>query len=136
MRYSLPIPLPAISKNDVKPDMGVFRMGARLIPAAYIRVKRLEEKWDRAIPTAAGSQRAVGRRRLQVVRVMGPRQRPFDEWNLVAGMNAVVVDLLVRKGWLLDDRPDAVDMARPLQVRAGPTDDVPQTLIVLEDLPA
>jgi hypothetical protein len=133
-RYRLRILLRPPSKNDVKPDMGIFQMGRRQIPAAWIRVKRLEDDWRRAIPEALPDQRATGRRRVLFTRVMGPNERYFDVWNLAGGLNSVVIDIIVRKGWLLDDRYDCVDLAEPIQRRAVGDEPAPMTYIDIEDL--
>src|SRR5262245_39774475 len=135
MKVRLIIELKPPSKNDIKPDMGVLQMGKRLIPAAWIRVKRLEEKWTRAIPTPRPDQRPDGRRRVLFTRIMQPSERFYDPWNLSGGLNSVVVDILVRKGWLLDDRKDCAELPEPVQRRAGLGEVAPATLIDIEDLP-
>lgn len=131
--YRLTIPLKPPTKNDIKPDMGILRMGSRDIPAAWIRVKRLEEKWAREIPWAAAFK-ATGPRRVRFTRVMGRAERRYDSYNLVAGLNAIVMDLLVHRGWLLDDRDSVCEQSIPVQRKAGPNELAPCTIIEFEDL--
>jgi len=137
--YRLVVPLKPPSKNDVKPDMGITRMGSRLVPTAWLRVKRLEEAWERALARCPESFAPTGRRRVTFTRVLGKRERPYDVWNLAGGLNSVVVDILVRYGWLLDDRPDAADLPLPLQIRGDDPRAVvtgPATIIVVRELNA
>ncbi len=132
--YTLIVPLKPPTKNDIKPDMGIWTFGGRQVPAAFIRVKRLEEKWARWLEPAGAIRRAAGPRRVRFTRVMGPRERKYDPYNLVAGLNAIVMDELRRKGWITDDTETACDVGIPLQRRASETEIAPCTIITIEDL--
>ncbi len=45
------------------------------------------------------------KQRMTVMRLMGPRERDFDEQNLIAGSAIELIDSFVHLGWLKDDSP-------------------------------
>lgn len=124
------------TQNQVKPDTKVVKCrNGNLLPIAWLRVKNIERAWDKAIPKATERQRATTRRSLMFTRIMGPRERPYDRYNLCGGLK-VVVDLLVAKGWLLDDNDLNCDERMPEQRYAKDGEPYPMTVIELQDLPA
>jgi len=68
----------------------------------YFNAKRL---WMKELPppTAFGHV-ARGTREIAALRLLGKGERPFDTANLTGGLKPVV-DALVLRGWLVDDRP-------------------------------
>jgi hypothetical protein len=135
MNVRLVIDLKPPSKNDLRPDPRVMRRGSVVLPCAYLRWKGIEREWHRALKQPTEEQRAVGRRALRFVRLMTPREKRMDRWNLEGGLNLVVVDLLVEMGWLIDDDENSVEMLPAVQRRAGPGEQAPATWIEIEDLP-
>lgn len=136
MKARLTIPLKAPGKNDLRPDPMVTRFkSGKAIPSAYLRLQGLEAKWRRALPEPTAEQRARGKRTLQFVRLMTAREKRMDRWNLEGGLNLVVVDMLVKLGWLVDDAENAVEMLPAIQRRAAAGEEAPATWIEIEDLP-
>lgn len=136
-RYVVVVPLKPPGKNDLRPDPRIVWRGRTPLPAAFLRYQGLHRDWERAIREPTDQERARGPRRLRFYRYMTAREKRMDEWNLVGGLNLVVVDILVHKGWLVDDREDCVRQERPFQ---GRSDDeiqgyrAPMTVIVLQDV--
>lgn len=135
MKIRLRIALKAPGKNDLRPDPRVMRIGRSVLPSAYLRWKGIERKWERALQAPTLEQRATGRCSMRFVRIMSPREKRMDRWNLEGGLNLVVVDMLVRLGWLIDDAEHAVEMLPAVQRLAG-LDDLPPpaTYIEIEDI--
>src|SRR5262249_11936264 len=133
--FLLCIDIKAPGKNDLRPDPMITMMGRRPIPSAYLRWKGIERKWRRALPEPLPEQKALGRRSLRFVRIMTPRERRMDRWNLEGGLNLVVVDMLVQLGWLVDDEETAVEMLPAVQRLAVGGEAAPAMLIEIEDLP-
>lgn len=135
-KYRLTVPLKPPSKNDLRPNSIIVRVrnsGAQL-PLAWLKLKNAEREWSRWIPHAARLL-ARGPRRVTFTIIRKPGQIAQDEWNLTTGLNLVLMDELVRKGWLVDDRIACVDLPRPVQREALPGESFPVTIIELEDLP-
>jgi hypothetical protein len=135
LRVRLVIALKPPGKNDLRPDMMIMKCGSRLMPTAFLRLKGLEDKWRRRLPEPRPDQRALGKRTLRFTRLMTAREHRMDRWNLEGGLNLVVVDMLVKLGWLIDDAEHAVEMLPAIQRRALPDEPAPGTLIEIEDLP-
>lgn len=71
----------------------------------------LKRVWCAWIPPVTKPKRARGKVSLTVVRLI-PRGRgfhPYDESNLHGGLKPII-DLLVQAGYLVDDRPDMLDL--------------------------
>lgn len=133
--YRLTIPLLPPSKNDLRPNIVlVTTKKGRQIPLAWLKLKNAEEKWSRWIPPAA-RYRATSPRRVSFTVIRRPGTMAQDEWNLSTGLNLAVMDELVRKGWLLDDKIAVCDLERPVQREAIEGESFPTTIIEIQDLP-
>lgn len=134
--YRLSIPLLPPSKNDLRPTpiLVTVRNSGKKIPLAYLKVKNAERAWASWVPPAAAF-RATGARRVSFTVIRRPGSMAQDEWNLSTGLNLVVMDELVRKGWLIDDRISVCDLERPVQREASEGEKYPCTIILLQDLP-
>lgn len=135
--YRLTIPLLPPSKNELRPTpiLVTVRNSGKMIPLSYLKVKNAERAWASWIPPAAAF-RAVRPRRVSFTVIRRPGTIPQDEWNLSTGLNLAVMDELVRKGWLLDDKISVCDLERPVQREAVNGETYPTTIILIEDLPA
>lgn len=125
MKYQLRIPMKLPSKNALtpSPDKG-----------AFFRFMGVKRAWKAAIPAAAPHQRAVGPRRLTIVRLMTARERPMDTGNVYFSA-AAIIDIVAKKGWLVDDTPDLLELEKPVQRLAAPGELAPSTYLEIEDLP-
>lgn len=135
--YRLTIPLLPPSKNELRPNsiiVSVRNSGMKL-PLAWLKLKNAERTWARWIPPAAAF-RAARPRRVSFTVLRRPGTMAQDEWNLSTGLNLAVMDELVRKGWLLDDKIAVCDLERPVQREASEGESHPCTIILIEDLPA
>ena len=97
--YTLAIPIPVPSQNVLR-----RRYRNRHAYAA------LRSKFGLAVLFAkrhANVPEATGKRRMRVVRLVGPRGRMYDYGNLVGGCKPLV-DELVKAGLLVDDSPQHV----------------------------
>jgi len=112
-------------KNQLTPSPGLH---------SFRRFISVKKEWERAIPEALAHQRAMGPRRVTIVRLMTPRERPFDTGNLYYSC-AAILDIVVAKGYLIDDRPELTDLDKPVQRLAVGDELAPSTWIEIEDLP-
>jgi hypothetical protein len=122
IRLMIPLKLPLKNELTPSPDKRAF--------FAFQAVKR---KWWHAIPEALPHQRATGARRLTIVRLMTTRERPFDTGNVYYSC-AAIIDIVAKKGYLVDDTPDLLELEKPVQRRAEAHELAPATYIELEDL--
>lgn len=91
----------APSQNDYRVDQWTGRGRWK-----YYRAK---QSWFREIPPCPLPLAAMGRRRLVLfTRWMGHRERAYDEENFKGGCKPIL-DVLVKKGWLVDDRRKMVE---------------------------
>lgn len=119
MIWVLYIPVASPSQN------GLDRMHWRARRAA-------KAEWKAMIRAAHGFldiPRAKGRRKLTIER---HSRGVLDTQNLIGGAKGII-DNLVQLGLLVDDRPDCLDLALPVQrkTRAG---EHPYTLLILEEV--
>jgi hypothetical protein len=126
-RFNIPLRPP--STNDLR------RM-ARRPHIAVLMVRRQWLRWFRPDIVAAARRTLSGPRLVRFIRVMGPREREYDDDNLKGGLKPIR-DLLcvgTKKkrglGMVLDDRKE-VSRFEYHQVRG----DAPGTIIDIEDLP-
>lgn len=126
MKVRLRIPLKLPYKNELTPSYD---------KGAFFRYQAVKREWKDAIPNPLPEQRALGARRLTIVRIMTTRERPFDTGNVYYAA-AAIIDIVAKKGWLVDDTPDLLDLLKPVQRREQPGDlEAPATYIEIEDLP-
>ena len=125
MKIRLRIPLKLPYKNELTPAPG---------PRTFRVFMSVKGKWNKAIPEAAPHQRALGPRRLTIVRLMTSRERPFETGNIYYAA-AAIIDIVAKKGYLVDDTPDLLELEKPVQRLAVPGEIAPETYIDLEDLP-
>ncbi len=125
MKLQLRILLKLPYKNELTPSYD---------KGAFFRYQAVKREWQAAIPDPEERQRALGARRLTIVRLMAPRERAFDTGNVYYAC-AAIIDIVAKKGWLVDDTPDLLELEKPVQRRAGPGEIAPSTYIELEDLP-
>jgi len=127
MKIRLRIPLKLPYKNELTPAPG---------PRTFRVFMSVKGKWKASIPDALPEQRALGPRRLTIVRIMGPRERPFDTGNVYYAA-AAIIDIVAKKGWLVDDTPRLLELEKPVQRRQAPGDmPAPCTYIDIEDVEA
>ena len=125
MKLQLRIPLKLPYKNELTPS---YDRGA------FFRYQEVKRTWRKAIPDPTPDQRADGARSLTIVRLMTARERPFDTGNVYVSA-AAIIDIIVEKGWLLQDDPRTCRLELPIQRLEGPGDDAaPCTYLVIEDL--
>lgn len=102
--------------------------------AHWARIRAEKKLWWALIRSAPGFleiPRATGRRRLTLERW---GWRILDEANLIGGAKGII-DNLVQLGLLVDDRPDMLDLGRPIQHQILPRSGVrPHTLLHIEDV--
>jgi len=125
MKIRLKIPLKLPYKNELTPSYD---------KSAFFRYMGLKREWLAAIPKAAPDQVALGARRLTIVRLMTTRERPFDTGNVYYAA-AAIIDIVAKKGWLVDDTPDLLELEKPVQRLAAGDELAPSTYIEIEDLP-
>jgi hypothetical protein len=125
MKIRLRIPLKLPLKNTLTPGPG---------NGPFFRFMAVKREWKAAIPDALPEQRALGPRRLTIVRLMTTRERPFDTGNVYYAA-AAIIDIVAKKGWLVDDTPDLLELEKPVQRRAIDDELAPSTYIEIEDLP-
>lgn len=125
MKVRLKILLKLPYKNELTPSYD---------RSAFFRYMGVKREWEQAIPDAAPHQRALGPRRLTIVRLMTTRERPFDTGNVYYAC-AAIIDIVAKKGYLVDDTPDLLELEKPVQRRALPGEIAPSTYIEIEDLP-
>ena len=126
MKLQLRIPLKLPYKNELTPSWD---------HRAFFAYQGVKKDWWKAIPDPEPQQRADGPRSLTIVRLMTESERRFDRANVYFA-SAAILDILVKKGWLIDDTDDALELEKPTQRLAGPEDDPPPcTYLVIEDLP-
>jgi hypothetical protein len=125
VKVRLRIPLKLPYKNELTPSYD---------KGAFFRYQGLKREWKAAIPEALPHQRALGARRLTIVRIMGPRERPFDTGNVYYAC-AAIIDIVAQKGYLVDDTPDLLELEKPVQRLAVGDELAPATYIEIEDLP-
>lgn len=121
----LRIPVKMPYKNELTPSWG---------NRAFFCFKAMQKEWNQAIPVPQEHQRALGARRLTIVRLMGPRERKFDTGNVYYAC-AALIDILVRKGWFIGDEPDLLELEKPDQRYAVGDEIAPATWFEIEDLP-
>lgn len=95
--------------------------GARWQQAVY---RRKRDAWHWAFKVARINHgithaRPGSKRRVHFVRVMGPKQRAFDDDNLRGGCK-MVLDAMVLEGLVHDDRPEFVEVSYDQQRGARP----------------
>lgn len=125
MKIRLRIPLKLPLKNTLTPsyDKRAF--------FAYMGVKR---EWWKAIPDAREDQRALGPRSVRIVRLMTTAERPYDVANVWFSA-AAILDILVKKGYFVNDTPDLLTLKEPEQRLAVPPDEIaPSTYIEIKDI--
>ena len=125
MKLRLRIPLKIPYKNELTPSYD---------RSAFFRYMGVKREWEQAIPKAAEHQRALGARRLTIIRIMTPRERPFDTGNIYYSC-AAIIDIVAKKGYLVDDTPDLLELEKPVQRLAVQGETAPATFIEIEDLP-
>ena len=126
MKLQLRIPLKLPYKNELTPSFG---------NRAFFCFKRLLREWWIAIPDPDDRQRAVGPRRLTIVRLMTVKERKFDTGNVYYSC-AAIIDIMAKKGWFVDDEPELLELEKPVQRLAIPPDEsAPATWFEIEDLP-
>lgn len=125
MRIRLKIPLKLPYKNELTPSYD---------SRAFFCFRRVQADWKKAIPNPRPGERALGARRLRIVRLMTIGERPFDTGNVYYAA-AAIIDIVAKKGWLVDDTPDLLDLDRPVQRLAVGDELAPSTYIEIEDLP-
>lgn len=124
VKIRLRIPLKLPYKNELTPSYD---------KSAFFRYMGVKREWEQAIPKAQEHQRALGARRLTIVRLMTSRERPFDTGNVYYAV-AAIIDIVAHKGYLVDDTPDLLDLEKPVQRRAVGDEVAPSTYIEIEDL--
>lgn len=125
-RIRLRIPVKMPYKNELTPSYG---------NRAFFCFKAMQREWWIAIPEPAEEQRAVGPRRLTIVRLMTPAERKFDTGNVYYAC-AALIDIMYKKGWFVNDDPDLLELEKPVQRLAIPPDEeAPATYFEIEDLP-
>lgn len=107
MTWILEIPLKPPNLNGRSVNRAGGRSGSvrRAFAAEAARYRKARGIWTWLIANAAqraGCPRATGKRRVVYVRIMGPRERSWDEDNLIGG-GKMVFDALVAAGLLVDD---------------------------------
>lgn len=123
IRLRIPIKLPY--KNQLTPSPGLH---------SFRRFISVKKEWERAIPEALDRQRATGPRRIRIVRLMTTRERPFDTGNLIYSA-AAIIDIVVAKGYLVNDNPALTELATPVQRESEHGDlPAPATYIEIEDI--
>jgi len=125
VKIRLKIPLKLPYKNELTPSYD---------KSAFFRYMGLKREWQAAIPEPTPEQRALGARRLTIVRLMTTKERPFDTGNVYYSA-AAIIDIVAKKGWLVDDTPDLLELEKPVQRRAAGDEVAPSTYIEIEDLP-
>lgn len=125
MILQLRIPLKLPYKNELTPSV---------TRGAFFRYMAVKREWKAAIPDPEPRQRADGPRRLRIVRLMTTRERPFDTGNVYYAA-AAIIDIVAKKGWLVDDTPDLLELEKPVQRLAVGSELAPSTWIEIEDLP-
>jgi hypothetical protein len=125
VKIRLKIALKLPYKNELTPSYD---------KSAFFRYMGLKREWQAAIPKAVGEQLALGPRRLTIVRLMTTRERPFDTGNVYYAA-AAIIDIVAKKGWLVDDTPDLLELEKPVQRLAAGDELAPSTYIEIEDLP-
>lgn len=97
-RWEFFVPLEVESLNAHRVNAGGSRWG----------YKRSRDAWCKGLvacsPRDSHSPGARVKRRVTLVRIIGPRQRAFDRSNLIGGCKPVW-DAMVRVGMLVDDTP-------------------------------
>jgi len=126
MKIQIRIPLRLPYKNTLTPSYG---------NRAFFCFKALQREWWIAIPDPDERQRAVGPRRLTIVRLMTTKERKFDTGNVYYSC-AAIIDIMAKKGWFVDDEPDLLELEKPVQRLAIPPEEIaPSTWFEIEDLP-
>jgi hypothetical protein len=125
VKVRLRIPLKLPYKNELTPSYG---------NRAFFCFKAMQREWNAAIPNPEPHQVALGARRLTIVRLMAGRERPFDTGNVYYAA-AAIIDIVAKKGWLVDDTPELLELEKPVQRMADLGEDAPSTYIEIEDLP-
>jgi hypothetical protein len=124
IRIRVPLKIPY--KNQLTPSPGLH---------SFRRFISVKKEWERAIPEALDHQRASGPRRIRIVRLMTARERPFDTGNLIYSA-AAIIDIVVAKGYLVNDNPELTELATPVQRESAHGDlPAPATYIEIEELP-
>lgn len=78
----------------------------------YIKVKR---RWKKEFPPCV--QKATRRRHIEIERILGPRERPYEE-GLQPGMKPVI-DILKDFGWIVNDSRNWLTRKYLPEVRRG-----------------
>ena len=125
MKIRLRIALKLPYKNELTPSYD---------RSAFFRYMGVKREWEQAIPKAQEHQRALGARRLTIVRLMTTKERPFDTGNVYYAC-AAIIDIVVHKGYLVEDTPDLLELEKPVQRLAVGDEIAPSTYIEIEDLP-
>lgn len=95
LHIPLSIPSQNVLRRKYKNRHAYARLRKRFCWAVWVAKLRAE------VPEA------TGKRRMRIVRLVGPRGRMYDYGNLVGGCKPLV-DELVKAGLLVDDSPDHV----------------------------
>ena len=108
MTWTLYIPLKPPNLNDhaVNKAGGRSRAVRQAFGAQAAIYRRARDTWMLLIKNAAqlaGCPPATRKRRIVYIRIMGPRERSWDEDNLIGG-GKMVFDALSRAGVLVDDK--------------------------------
>jgi len=94
---------------------------------------RSKAEWKLLIRGSAGFlevPRSHGKRRLTIER---HAKGILDESNLIGGAKGIIDDL-VQLGLLVDDKPEFLDLAKPVQARLLKGERRPYTLLILEEV--
>jgi len=97
----IPIDLPQVNKTIRSRYGWAVRKRQKQLTRDWIAVHRCQERWsDKA--------KATGRRRVTFIRVLGPRQRKFDDDNLSAAFKPIR-DALTEESLIVDDDPRHIE---------------------------
>lgn len=93
MLYSALIRLDLKNGNDGRGNRWFSSAKIRKQYSAYLRAHGLvRQPFDRAVS-------------LRIVRIIGPRQKAWDEDSILRGQSKELIDALCECGWFVDDRP-------------------------------
>jgi len=124
VRIRIKVPLKLPLKNTLTPGPG---------NGPFFRFMAVKRQWKSAIPDPLPHQIADGPRRLTIVRLMTTRERPFDTGNVYYAC-AAIIDIVAKKGYLVDDTPDLLELEKPVQRLAVGDELAPSTWIEIEDV--
>lgn len=96
---------PNLNDHAVNRAGGRSRAGRQALAAQAGQYRKARDGWTLLVKNAAqlaSCPAATGKRRVVYVRIMGPRERSWDEDNLIGG-GKMVFDALKSAGVLVDD---------------------------------